>query len=405
MTIVQKKKYMKKILISSLLLLMIACNTNGEKSILDENVQMDYCYSQINKTLVEIGDTILLPNNIMDSLSSWKLSGIDAWTSGFWPGILWHAYENSGDENLKKYAAHFTELLEPLSLRRARDHDLGFQIMCSYGNAYRLTGNEEYKSVILRTADSLAILFNEKVGTLCSWPGLGKRMEWPHNTIIDNMMNLELLFWASKNGGTKELYDLALSHADITMKNHFRENGSSYHVAVYDTITGEFIKGVAHQGFSDDSFWARGQAWAIYGFIVVYRETGNKDYLRFVEKIADAYLDRLPEDYIPYWDFDAPNIPDEPRDASAAAIATSALLELSELEDDDSKALKYKDAAVKMLITLSSEEYQSRDEKPSFLLHCTGHKPNNSEVDASLVYADYYYIEALSRLIKINKSL
>ncbi len=363
---------------------------------------LDYCNTQIHKTIAEIGDTCLLPNNIMDSLSHWKLSSIDAWTSGFWPGILWYDYEYTKDENIRKHAEHYTGLLEPLSLRKARDHDLGFQIFCSYGNAFRLTGEEKYKEVIIRTADSLTALFNPMVGTLCSWPGFGRRMGWPHNTIIDNMMNLEMLFWASKNGGSQRLYNIALSHADVTMKNHFREDGSCFHVAVYDTITGQFIKGVAHQGHADDSFWTRGQAWGIYGFTVVYRETKDKKYLRFVEKIADAYLNRLPDDYIPYWDFDAPGIPDEPRDASAAAIAASALLELSGLEDNPSAAEKYQSAAIKMLKTLSSSDYQSGDSKPSFLLHCTGHKPNNSEVNASLAYADYYYIEALNRLRKFE---
>lgn len=363
---------------------------------------LNYCESQIQRTLDEIGDTTLLPNNIMDSLSHWKLSSIDAWTSGFWPGILWYGYEYTNDESLKKHAMHYTELLEPLSLRPARDHDLGFQIMCSYGNAYRLTGHNAYKDVIIRTADTLATLINPTVGTICSWPGFGKRNGWPHNTIIDNMMNLELLFWAARNGGNPGLYDLAKRHADVTMHNHFRPDGLCYHVAVYDTTSGNFIKGVAHQGFSDDSFWTRGQAWAIYGYAITYRETQDKTYLRFAEKITDAYLERLPEDGIPYWDFDAPDIPNEPRDASAAAISASALLELSQLEDDPVKAGKYKSEAVKILQTLSSENYQSRETKPSFLLHCTGHKPNNSEVDASLAYADYYYIEALSRLRKMQ---
>jgi len=365
--------------------------------------ELDYCDQQIYKTLEQIGDTTMLPINIMDSLTGWHLMSIHAWTSGFWPGILWYDYENTRDEKIKQHAVHYTGLLEPLSRKKIGDHDLGFQIMSSYGNAYRLTKEEKYKEVMLRAADTLATLYNPVVGTILSWPGMRKKMDWPHNTIIDNMMNLELLIWASKNGGSKKLYDIATRHADVTMKYHFRPDGSAYHVAVYDTISGNFIKGVTHQGYADETMWARGQAWGIYGFTFMYRETQNKDYLRFAEKITDVYLKRLPEDYIPYWDFDAPGIPDEPRDASAAAIVASALLELSQVEDNKQKSEEYKNAAIRMLEELSTARYQSCNSKPSFLLHSTGHWPQRREVDASIIYADYYYIEALTRLKNINK--
>jgi len=221
---------------------------------------------------------------------------------------------------------------------------------------------------------------------------------WPHNTIIDNMLNLEMLYWAAANGGNKELYDIATKHAETTMKHQFREDGSSYHVALYDTLDGHFIKGLTHQGYADETMWARGQAWAIYGYTIVYRETRDEKFLRFAEKVTDIYLKRLPEDYIPYWDFDAPRIPNEPKDASAAAIVASALLELSRLIDNPEKAREYEEAAVNMLISLSSDEYQSGDVNPAFLLRSVGHRPNGSEVDASINYADYYYIEALIRL-------
>jgi len=298
-------------------------------------------------------------------------------------------------------ARHYTEILEPLTTLTAYDHDLGFQLFCSYGNGYRLTGDEKYKQIILNAADTLATLFNPKVGTILSWPREVDNGRFaPFNTIMDNMINLEMLYWAAANGGTKELYDIATKHAETTMKYHFREDGSNYHVTVYDTITGDFIKGVTHQGYADETMWARGQAWAIYGYTMVYRETGDKKFLRFAEKVTDIYLKQLPEDYVPYWDFNAPNIPDEPKDASAAAIVASALLELSQLEDNPAKAVEYKDAAVNMLISLSSDEYKSGETNTAFLLHSTGHKPNGSEVDASINYADYYYIEALIRYKK-----
>lgn len=265
------------------------------------------------------------------------------------------------------------------------------------------TKKPDYKKAIIATADSLAKLFNPVVGTILSWPEMVKRMNWPHNTIIDNMMNLELLFWASKNGGGQNLYDIAVSHARTTMKNQFRKDFSVYHVVVYDIITGQPIKKVTHQGYSDESTWARGQAWAIYGFTMTARETRNPDFLQFAEKVAQVFIDRLPDDYVPYWDFDAPNIPNEPRDVSAAAIVASAFVELSVLEKDQQKSDYYKTMATKILTNLSNEKYLSLDQNVAFLSHSTGHKPNNSEIDVPIIYADYYYIEALTRLKKLNK--
>ena len=222
-----------------------------------------------------------------------------------------------------------------------------------------------------------------------------------HNTIMDNMINLEMLFWASKNGGDKRLYDIALKHAETTMEYHFRPDGTCYHVAVYDPESGKFIKGMTHQGYSDSSTWARGQAWAVYGYTMVFRETQDRRFLDFACKVTDAYLKRLPEDYVPYWDFDDPAIPDAPRDASAAGVVASALLELQAYVTPE-KRDEYRDAAVKMLASLSSEEYRSGDKRHSFLDHSTGHKPAGSEIDAAIVYADYYYIEALLRLKKLE---
>ena len=218
---------------------------------------------------------------------------------------------------------------------------------------------------------------------------------------MDNMINLELLFWASKNGGNPYLADIAISHADRTMKYQFRPDYTSYHVAVYDTLSGEFLRGVTHQGYGDNTMWARGQAWAIYGFTVMYRETKDVRYLDFVQKVADVYLSRLPEDAVPYWDFDDPSIPEAPRDASAAVVA-SALLELSTYLPAE-RGSAYKDSAVRMLTSLSSEKYQSRKTNTAFLLHSTGHWPAKSEIDASIIYADYYYIEALLRLKKLEE--
>lgn len=392
---------------SNLLILLFACITLSAQAVtkLDVNKALRYCAKQTNRTLQELQpiDYTMMPRNILENETKWncRKASKDEWTAGFWPGTLWYDYEFTKDPGIKAEAEKYTASLEFLSHTPAYDHDLGFLVYCSYGNAYRLTKNDAYRKIIVNTADTLATLFNPKVGTILSWPRMVTDKGWPHNTIMDNMINLEMLFWASKNGGGKNLYDIAVKHAETTMKNHFRPDYTSYHVALYDAKTGKFIKGITHQGYVDNSMWARGQAWAIYGFTVCYRETKKKEFLDFAQKVTEPYITRLPKDYIPYWDFDAPGIPNAPRDASAAAVVASALLELSGYVKDPVKAKRYKDYAVKMLTSLSSLKYQSGDAKPSFLLHSTGHWPNKSEIDASINYADYYYIEALTRLKKM----
>ena len=340
----------------------------------DADEALAYCDAQVRRTLDELAqrdggvDYTMMPRNIADSASHWYCSKVtkDEWCAGFWPGILWYDYEYTNDPAIRQEAEKFTASLEYLTYEPAYDHDLGFLMFCSYGNGYRLTRNESYRQAILRSAEALSALFNPKVGTMLSWPR-NVAMFGGHNTIMDNMINLEMLFWAAKNGGDKKLYDMAVSHADTTMKYHFRPDYTSYHVAVYDTLTGEFVKGVTHQGYDDNSMWARGQAWAIYGYTVVYRETKEPRFLDFVQKVADVYLEHLPDDYVPYWDFNDPAIPYAPRDASAACVVASALLELSGYVSPE-KGQEYKKAAVCMLESLSSD------------------------------YADYYYIEALMRL-------
>lgn len=400
-----KAKYIIPLLFGPL----FASCVSTDAETLDVNEALGYCNSQVSRTLSELGgdsiDYTMMPRNIAATDSVWhcRKATPDEWCAGFWPGVLWYAYENSRDEALLDKAQRFTESLEYLSQRPAFDHDLGFLVFCSYGNGYRLTGNEKYKKVILATADTLATLYNSKVGTICSWPR-NVEMLGGHNTIMDNMINLEMLFWASKNGGDKRLYDIAVKHAETTMKHHFRPDNTCYHVAVYDAGTGNFIKGMTHQGYADNSLWARGQAWAIYGYTVVYRETHDKRFLDFACDVTDAYLKRLPDDGVPYWDFDDPAIPDAPRDASAAGVVASALLELQGYCDGE-KGKAYKDAAVRMLTALSSDSYRSGAKRPSFLDHSTGHKPAGSEIDASIIYADYYYIEALTRLKKLDANV
>ncbi len=398
---------MKQLLPGLGICMLTACFSSGEEP--DVNDALDYCDRQVRRTLSELRngndsiDYTLMPRNIMDSLESWhcRKAVKEEWCSGFWPGILWYDYEYTGDERIKHEAERFTASLGFLSSTSAYDHDLGFLVFCSYGNAYRLTHNPAYKRVLLDTADSLATLFNPRVGTLLSWPREVKTFGG-HNTIMDNLINLELLLWAARNGGGTHLKDIAISHADKTMKYQFRPDYTSYHVAVYDPLTGDFIRGCTHQGYADSTMWARGQAWGIYGYTTLYRETKEPRYLEFVQHVAEAYLQRLPEDYVPYWDFNDPSIPLAPRDASAAAIVASALLELSAYLPVE-KGKTYRKAAVKMLSSLGSDQYRSGDAKPSFLLHSTGHWPAKSEIDASIIYADYYYIEALLRLKRLQE--
>lgn len=398
-----KMKYIIRLLSVVGIASLVACGAQRQESF-DVDGQLAYCDGQVRRTLVQIGalsdsaDYTVMPRNIMDSDTVWHCRKCtqDEWCSGFWPGVLWYDYELTGDTAILKQAESYTASLEYLSQQPAFDHDLGFLIFCSYGNGWRLTHNPHYKDVIIATADTLASLYNPHVGTILSWPR-NVEILGGHNTIMDNMINLEMLFWAARNGGDHRLYDIAVRHAETTMAHQFRPDYSCYHVAVYDPETGEFIKGMTHQGYSDSSMWARGQAWAIYGYTTVYRETRDARFLDFAQKVTDIYLRRLPDDYIPYWDFDDPSIPAAPRDASAAAVVASALLELQQYVPQE-KAADYRDAACKMLAELSSDRYQCGTAKPSFLRHSTGHHPAGSEIDASIIYADYYYIEALSRL-------
>lgn len=369
--------------------IMALSSCAGEKAEkLDVDKALSYCDVQVHRALAELGkngeaDYSMQPRNILSGEKFWNCRKVakEEWTGGFWPGVLWYDYEATQNDTIRVLAEKYTESLKLFSEIPAYDHDLGFLVFCSYGNGYRLTHNPTYRDVIIATADSLATLYNPKVGTILSWPR-NIEMLGGHNTIMDNMINLEMLFWAARNGGDRRLFDVAVSHADKTMENQFRPDYTSYHVAVYDTLTGNCIKKCTHQGYADESMWARGQAWAIYGYTVVFRETGDPKYLEFAEKLVDVYLKNLPEDYVPYWDFNAPDIPNAPRDASAACVVASALLEMSGFYGNG-QGEKYKEAAEKMLCSLSSDKYQSRDTNVAFLLHSTGHWPAKSEIDAS----------------------
>ena len=393
---------------------LFAANIQGQT--FDVDKQLDYCHQQVMKSLQQLQpyDFTQEPRNILAGQHTWNCRSAVAeeWCSGFWPGILWMDYSHSHSVEVLHAAKGYTEVLKPLAYQPVYDHDLGFIMIGSFGKGLTYSPMQPiYRPILLAAADSLATLYNAKVGTILSWPRHVNDYGG-HNTIMDNMINLDLLFWAAANGGSPLLRQIAISHATTTMRHHFRPDGSSYHVAVYDTLSGQFLRGQTHQGYADSSMWSRGQSWAIYGYTMVYRWTRDPLFLQFAQRVADIYLLRLrqtSDDMIPLWDMDDPRGLQAPKDASAACVVASALLELSTYLDEERKensdsqldtnhAHRYRQAAIDMLAGLSTPRYQSGDHNTAFLLHSTGHHPAGSEIDASIIYADYYYLEALLRL-------
>lgn len=326
------------------------------------------------------------------SHDSLKLVASGDWTSGFWPGILWMIYEKTRNAEWRTKAEEFTALMEREPTNR-NSHDVGFKVYDSYGQGYRLTSNEQYRQQIIQGAKTLISRFNKTTGCIRSWD-FGK---WQYPVIIDNMMNLELLFAATRLTNDSVYYKVAVSHANTTLKNHFRADYSCYHVVDYDTLTGQVLSRTTHQGYANESSWARGQAWALYGYTMCYRETKDLKYLQQAEKVAAYILSNpnLPADKIPYWDFSVPDITKEPRDASAAAIIASALYELKDYSKNKKQYKKTADIILKNL----TEKYRAAPgtSKGFILLHSTGHKPANGEIDVPIIYGDYYYLEALLR--------
>lgn len=319
------------------------------------------------------------------------------WVSGFFPGVLWQLYADAPDVRLLAYARMMTGRVEPVKLM-TDTHDLGFMLHDSFGQGYKLTADPHYLDVLKTGIGSLLTRWSPELGVIKSWESSAR---WKYPVIIDNMMNLEYLCFMARETGDKQLMDIAKRHADVTLQNHFRSDYSSYHVVSYDPATGAPHAKNTAQGYADDSAWARGQAWGLYGYTMMYRETLEPRYLEQARHIAHFLVNhpRLPEDKIPYWDFDVPDIPDAPRDASAAAVMASALIELSTL-DPSKDAVLWLETAEQQLRSLSSERYLAKPGTQGgfILMHSTGNYPAHSEVDVPLTYADYYYIEALLRL-------
>ncbi|WP_029904965.1 glycoside hydrolase family 88 protein [Prevotella sp. 10(H)] len=409
------KIFLRLIFISAFAII-VATSCNGKKEIkqfISENI--DFATRQTSDMLKNIGDPTgkNYPHSI-DSDGKVITRNRDSWTSGFFPGSLWHLYELTNDSVWKNEAEKWTISQEPLKTF-TKHHDIGLMIYYSYGNALRLAPKDEYKDIIIQSAYSLATRYNDTVKAIKSWDYHkswdGEESHYPVS--IDNMLNLELLLEASKLSGDKRLKEIAINHANTTLKNHFREDFCSYHVICYDSITGGVLHRASSKGLSNNSAWARGQAWAAYGFAMMYNETKNQTYLDAATKIMNFYIKHLPEDLIPVWDLNfgqksyvpkgdstnkikfATNL----KDASAAAIACSALFDLGKYTKNED----YTEIAIKMLKNLASSEYraQSGTNGDFLLMHCVGNIPNHAEIDVPLVYADYYFLESLVKYKKI----
>lgn len=378
---------------------------------LSESVLADKALESAEKQLSLLRDEAVarkgLPRTVEGGKICWtdEINYID-WTEGFFPGTCWYMFEYTKDNRWESAAGLLQALCEKDKYLTSA-HDLGFMFNSSYGNGFRLTGNADYKEVLLTAAHSLSQRFNPVVGCIQSWDVNNDSWQsykgWQYPVIIDNMMNLELLFEASKLSGDSTYYNIAVKHADTTMKNHFRDDNSCYHVVDYDPVTGEVRKRQTAQGYADESAWARGQAWAIYGYTMCYRYTHDQKYLDMAEKIYNFIFNNpnLPEDLVPYWDFDAPNIPNEPRDASAAACTASALYELSTYIPGKN----YKETADKIMESLGSPAYRAEvgTNGNFILMHSVGSIPHGAEIDVPLNYADYYFLEGIMRKRDLEK--
>ena len=379
-----------------------SCATRS-RDIVSENVENAVAqYKELLKT-AEADDTIRIPSSYKNDTV--EFVPVYDWVSGFFAGSLWYIYELTGDEYWAEKARKHTEILDSVKYLTT-NHDVGFMIYDSYGNGLRLKNIDGYRDVCVTAAKSLSTRFRKEAGIIQSWDveqGWQSQRGWKCPVIIDNMMNLELLFKATQFTGDSTYYDIAVSHAEHTMKNHFRPDYSCYHVVDYDSETGDVRGKYTAQGYSDESSWARGQAWALYGFSTVYKYTGEKKFLEHAEHVADFIFNNpnMPEDLVPYWDFDAPDIPDTYRDVSSAAVMASALYELYV----QAQNVSYREKADKIIESLSSPAYRAGygTNGNFILMHSVGSVPHGAGIDVPLNYADYYFLEALVRKSAVDK--
>lgn len=392
----------RKLLLSLGVFLMTPAFCHAENNDISNVINNDINFStrQYSLMLQQIGreGKVRIPKTI-DKLGRMVYIPIDDWCSGFFPGSLCYLYQLTNDKSWLVQSKRFTEALDSIQYLTWH-HDVGFMIGSSYLNIYRLNPNKAYKKTIIQTAKSLCTRFRKKAGVIQSWNvdrGWQSKRGWTCPVIIDNMMNLELLFEATRLSGDSTYWKVAVSHANKTLENQFRKDGSCYHVVDYDPNNGAVLHRQTAQGYADNSAWARGQAWAVYGYTVCYRYTHDRKYLDQAVKTLNFVMQNpnLPNDLIPYWDFDAPNIPNEPRDASSAACIASALYEMNNYLPDNG----YTSLADRIIRSLSSPEYRAPLGKNGcfLLMHSVGSIPHNNEIDVPLNYADYYFLEALTR--------
>lgn len=390
-------------IVVSVLLTLWNCKgkTKSAPDFVEENTQFIVAQQKLQVEAIEQSGKVLNPRTVVNGKV--KYIRMEDWTSGFYPGTMWYMYELTGDTTWRTYARKYTQAIDSVKFLNWH-HDVGFMIECSFGNGFRL-GEEAYKEVILEAAKSLSTRFRPIAGIFQSWnvnKGWQSERGWECPVIIDNMMNLELLFNATRLSGDSTFYKMAVSHADQTIKDHYRPDYSCYHVVDYSLADGLVRNRHTAQGYAHESSWARGQSWGIYGFTVAYRETRDPKYLQQAQKAFNFVINHpnFPAEFIPYWDFNAPNIPEEPRDASAAAIMASALYELSTYENGEF----YKGWADKIMDSLGSPAYRAKlGENGNFLLmHSVGSIPHGAEIDVPLNYADYYFLEALLRKTKLK---
>lgn len=416
-------RFFLNLFLSGIFLSSCQSNVNNEKWVCDA---LDVASYQLKFTAQELKDSVVMPRSLWtgydvsflesqlerdastfadslwanppkEKLGTRRNCNIYDWTSGFFPGSLWYAYELTGDADLKNEAIDYTNRMFPIS-KYKDNHDIGFMINCSYGNAMRLAPNDSIMDVIVETAENLCSRFNVQIGCIRSWD-FG---HWNYPVIIDNMMNLDLLFNATNLTGNQKYKQVAIKHAYTTMKHHFRPDFTSFHVVSYNDDGSVELKGT-HQGKNDDSAWARGQGWAVYGYTSCYRETKDVKFLNQAVNVAEMIIKRnVASDKVCYWDFDAPIKRETPRDASAAAVIASAFLELSTFAENGDR---YFDYAEEILKSLSSKKYLSeKGQNNGFvLMHSVGSLPHGSEIDTPINYADYYYLEALKRYNDLNK--
>ncbi|MFD0991242.1 glycoside hydrolase [Mariniflexile jejuense] len=393
---------MKKQLLIVILVLIVSNSWAQKKDLLgfkiDKTITEAIKQYSFLKTNVPLG---LYPKTYHSDNDKLETSTSSWWCSGFYPGTLIYLNEAS---NSQIFTSDIKSILNDLKKEQYNKstHDLGFMMYCSFGNAIRLNANTEYENVLMNSAKSLASRYNDTVKCIRSWDSASwnKAGEDDLVVIIDNMMNLEMLFWATKQSGDSLYYNVAVNHADKTLKNHFRNDYSSFHEVIYDEKTGKVKAQITNQGAADNSSWARGQAWGLYGYTVMYRETKDVKYLKHAQRIANYILNHsnLPKDKIPYWDFNAPNIPNALRDSSAAAIIASALLELSEYSNKKTKKHYFNEAKTILDNLLTPEYISEMGKNGGFLLkHGVGNMPKKTEIDTPLSYGDYYLIEAMIR--------